>query len=166
MSILPDLEIVESLENDDLTIEPFEEDCLTPNGYDLRVDEVYLPASEQRIEDGVARIPSQFQFFVSTAEFVGLPPTVCAQLWLRTTWIRRGIMAGLGKVDAGFEGTLTFSAFNFSDSTITLPIGERFVQIVFERLSSPPSMTYEERSGNYQGQRGITLSPDKIDHED
>ncbi len=162
MSILPDLEIVESLENDSLTIEPFEEECLTPNGYDLRVEGVYLPAQDRRIKEGVAHIPSQFQFFVSTVEHVELPPTVCAQLWLRTTWIRRGIMAGLGKVDAGFQGTLTFSAVNFSDSTLTLPMGERFVQIVFERLSSPPSMTYEERSGNYQGQRGITLSPDEI----
>jgi deoxycytidine triphosphate deaminase len=30
---------------------------------------------------------------------------------------------------------------------------------VFEELLSPPQKTYKERSGNYHGQRGITLAP-------
>ena len=36
------------------------------------------------------------------------------------------------------------------------PIGSRFVQLVFETLHSPASLTYEKRSGNYQGQNGDT----------
>ena len=103
-------------------------------------------------------------FYVSTIEKVELPNYISAQLWLRTSWIRKGIIAGLGKVDAGFKGTLTFMGYNVSNSDIELSISDRFVQIVFETLHSPALISYEKRSGNYQGQNGITLSPiiDKI----
>jgi dCTP deaminase len=50
-------------------------------------------------------------------------------------------------------------AVNLSDKELELPIGARFVQLVFETLHSPASLTYEKRSGNYQGQNGITLAP-------
>ena len=42
-----------------------------------------------------------------------------------------------------------------------LPIGERFCQMVFETLNSVSLKDYAERSGNYQGQTGVTLEPVK-----
>ena len=83
-------------------------------------------------------------------------PETCA---LRTTWIRRGIIGAFGKIDAGFEGTLTLGAYNATDDPVEIPIGERFCQMVFETLSSPSSKDYAQRSGNYQGQTGVTLNP-------
>jgi hypothetical protein len=53
---------------------------------------------------------------------------------------------------------LTLSAFNSSDRDVVIPIGERFAQIVFERLDAPSKKVYAERSGNYQGQRGVKLA--------
>jgi dCTP deaminase len=50
------------------------------------------------------------------------------------------------------------SAFNASDSPVEIPVGERFCQMVLERLDTPARKVYAERSGRYQGQRGITLS--------
>jgi len=38
-----------------------------------------------------------------------------------------------------------------------MPIGERFCQMVFETLSSTSDEDYSRRSGNYQGQEGVTL---------
>lgn len=142
-----------------LAIEGFSLESLTPNGYDLRVSEISVPSSNSSWSEGVAEIPPQIMFFVGTLESIRLPDDIAGQLWARTTWIRKGIIVGVGKVDAGFEGNLTFTAFNSSDSTVEIPIGARFVQIVFETLHSPASLTYEKRSGHYQGQRGITLDP-------
>jgi dCTP deaminase len=159
MCILPDHEILAMMKKGSLRIEGFSEGSLTPNGYDLRISEVSIPSKGELHRQGTAIVPPMTRFFASTVEYVGLPIDVCAQLWLRTSWIRKGIVAGLGKVDAGFEGTLTFSGFNFSDVPIDIDIGTRFVQIVFEKLCSTPSLPYEKRSGNYQGQRGITLEP-------
>jgi dCTP deaminase len=158
MCVLPDHEIVRRTEAGELRIDNFSEGSVTPNGYDLRIAEVAVPGEVVRRE-GVAIIPPGAMFFVSTLERVELPPTLCAQLWLRTSWMRKGLLAGLGKVDAGFQGTLTFMAVNLSAGEVEVPIGARFVQIVFETLSSPAQLTYGKRSGNYQGQEGVTLAP-------
>ena len=36
-------------------------------------------------------------------------------------------------------------------------IGKAFAQMVFHKLSRKPDALYNERSGNFQGQRGVTL---------
>jgi dCTP deaminase len=66
-------------------------------------------------------------------------------------------MASFGKVDAGFHGTLTISCFNASDQDLKIPVGDRFCQIVFEKMESIPSELYDKKSGNYHKQRGIKL---------
>ncbi|MBI0583430.1 MAG: dCTP deaminase [Methanomassiliicoccus sp.] len=158
MCVLPDHEIMGRLESGDLVIAGFSEASLTPNGYDLRIAEISLPG-EGMVREGTAVVAPGRMIFVSTVERVELPPSLCAQLWLRTSWMRKGLLAGLGKVDAGFKGTLTFMAVNVSASPVEVPVGSRFVQIVFETLSSPALLTYGKRSGNYQGQNGVTLAP-------
>lgn len=163
MAVLSDRTIRELVDRDELSIEPFDASNLTPNGYDLSVKEVLLPdrdASSVR-RSGTARIPPRERFVVSTEETVTLGPGVCAQLWLRTTFARKGIMASFGKVEAGFSGELTISAFNAAREAVELPIGERFCQIAFEALTADADALYEERSGNYQGQRGVTLANDE-----
>lgn len=158
MCILPDHEILGRLRDGELKINGYSEESLTPNGYDLRISEIKISGGGE-VREGTAVIPAGTMFFVSTVERVELPPTLSAQLWLRTSWMRKGLLAGLGKVDAGFHGTLTFMAVNVSPTPVEVPIGSRFVQIVFETLMSPARLTYEKRSGNYQGQRGVTLAP-------
>ncbi|TLZ94282.1 MAG: dCTP deaminase, partial [Methanobacteriota archaeon] len=103
------------------------------------------------------RIPPRARFAVSTRETIQLGRHVAGQIWLRTTWARRGVIASFGIIDAGFSGTLTFGAFNASSEPLELPIGERFAQVVFLTLDSPASETYEARSGTYQHQKGVTL---------
>ena len=159
MCVLPDHEIIRRIDSKNMIITNYSEASLTPNGYDLRVAEVSIPSVQSTVQDGVAIIPKGAMFFVSTRERVELPSDVAGQLWLRTSWMRRGVLAGLGKVDAGFRGTLTFMAINMSDKSLELPIDSRFVQIVFETLCSEASLTYDKRSGNYQEQNGITLAP-------
>ncbi len=157
MTLLSDADILRACAEGELAIEPFDERHLTPNGYDVSVEEVAVPSKDVRVRDGVARVPPLTRFAVSTRETVTLGRGVAAQIWLRTTWARRGVLASFGMIDAGFSGTLTFGALNASDAVLELPVGERFAQVVFLRLSSEASATYEKRSGTYQGQRGVTL---------
>lgn len=162
MAVLSDRTIQELVERDELSIDPYDPSNLTPNGYDLSVAEVLLPdrpADTLRTE-GEARIPPRERFVVSTVETVTLGPGLCAQLWIRTTFARKGVLASFGKVEAGFSGDLTISCFNAAREAVTLPIGERFCQIAFEALTADAEALYEERSGNYQDQRGVTLAND------
>jgi len=166
MCLLPDHEIMEQMRSGKLRIRDFSSEALTPNGYDLRVAEISLPELGMTFKEGTVKLPPKSIFYISTIEYVELPDDLAAQLWTRTSWIRKGILMGLGKVDAGFHGTLTFMGFNASSKDVEIPIGSRLVQMCFETMHSKVSMTYEKRSGNYQGQKGITLAPvskDKID---
>jgi dCTP deaminase len=157
MSILSDNDIEQLMQKDELGIEPFLEKNLTPNGYDLSIEEVYIKKTDQHIKDGVAVIPPMTWFAISTKEFVKMGSKITSQLWIRSSYARRGIMATFGKVDAGFHGTLTISCFNANDTEVEIPIGDRFCQIVFENMSSEPKALYSKRSGTYQNQRGVTL---------
>ncbi len=157
MAVLSDGDITHAIKVGELRVEPFHEERLTPNGYDLGIAEVLIPGQDSKVTLGLARIPPMKRFIVSTEEVVDLGNLLTAQLWLRTTWIRRGVVASFGKVDSGFRGTLTLPAFNSSAEPLELEIGKTFAQIVFEHLESKPLKLYAERSGNYQNQKGITL---------
>ena len=159
MAVLSDRDILKAVEGKRLRIGGFKAENLTPNGYDLTIAEVaVLGPRQETVRSGVAKVPPATRFAVSTVEVVDLGPDVTAQLWLRTTWARRGVLAAFGKVDAGFRGTLTLAAHNANPSdALELPIGERFAQIVFEDLTSPAEKVYEQRSGHWQDQKGVRL---------
>lgn len=157
MSILSDLDIVDYMDEGKLGLEPFDSLNLTPNGYDLSIEEVFVKKTNRHTKDGVALIPPQSWFVISTKEFVKMSGKITAQLWIRSSYARKGVIASFGKVDAGFHGTLTISCFNALDEELKIPIGDRFCQIVFEKLESLPSELYDKKSGNYQNQRGVTL---------
>ncbi|MBR3410077.1 MAG: dCTP deaminase [Candidatus Methanomethylophilaceae archaeon] len=161
MGILSDKDILDGLKAGYLGISDYNDRSLTPNGYDLRIAEISVRGDPEVKKEGTVTIPPRTMFYVSTIERVKMPSDVCAQLWLRTTWIRRGVIGAFGKIDAGFEGTLTLGAYNATDDPVQLPIGERFCQMVFETLSSETLKDYAQRSGNYQGQTGVTLEPVK-----
>ena len=157
MTVLSDRDIKISIEKNELDIEPYNPNNLTPNGYDLSIDEIYIRKTDQHIKEGIVTIPALTWFAISTKEFVKMGPKITSQLWIRSSYARKGIMASFGKVDAGFNGTLTISCFNSNDKEIKIPIGDRFCQIVFENLSTMPTELYDKKSGNYQNQRGLKL---------
>jgi len=155
--ILRDRDILDMVRKGELRIDNFVEKNLTPNGYDLTIEEIYIFSSRDTVRDGIAKIPPKTGFAVSTREFVGFPPTIAATLWIRTTWARKGIIASFGMIDAGFQGNLTLAAYNASDGPVAIDLGNRFAQMVFQTLTAGAEKTYARRSGNYQGQRGVTL---------
>ena len=141
----------------ELEIDPFNKDNLTPNGYDLTIKEIEIPNGD-KTSNGDLAIPPGKRFAVSTKERIACGPNLCAQLWLRTTWARKGIVCSFGKIDSGFDGTLTLLGFNSSEQNVILSIDVTFAQMVFEVMTGPASSLYSERSGNYQNQKGITWS--------
>jgi dCTP deaminase len=157
MTILSDLDIKKSLDKNELSIEPFEDKNLTPNGYDLSINEIFIKKTNEHVRNGIAKIPPMSWFAISTKEYIKMGSQITSQLWIRSSYARKGIMASFGKVDAGFHGTLTISCFNSNDEPLQIPIGDRFCQIVFENLASTPSELYDKKSGTYQNQLGIKL---------
>ena len=157
MSILSDEAILAALDVGEIEIEPFIAENLTPNGYDLSIKEIEIPKGPKATE-GELTIPAGKRFAVSTKERIACGPNVCAQLWLRTSWARKGIVCSFGKIDSGFDGNLTLLGFNSGQEDVVLVTGETFAQMVFEMMTGPATSLYSERSGNYQNQSGVTWS--------
>lgn len=157
MTILSDEAILSALDVGELEIDPFNSDNLTPNGYDLTIKEIEIP-NISKIEKGDLIVPPGKRFAISTKERIACGPNLCAQLWLRTSWARKGIACTFGKIDSGFDGTLTLLGFNSGDEDVKIITGETFAQMVFEMMSGPAASLYSERSGNYQNQSGVTWS--------
>ncbi|WP_400234365.1 dCTP deaminase [Methanomethylophilus alvi] len=157
MAILSDRDILYGIQSGRIGISDYNERSLTPNGYDLRVAEISIDGKVYN--EGTVKVPPKTMFFVSTIERVKMADDVCGNLWLRTSWIRKGTISAFGMVDAGFEGTLTLGSYNSSDKELEIPIGERYCQLVFQTMTSASEKSYEKRSGHYQGQTGVTLAP-------
>ncbi len=161
MAVLSDSDIAALIAEGALKIENYQEAHLTPNGYDVTIEEISVQSTGQRTAEGSAVVPGGSWFVIGTKEYLELPSNLVGEIWIRTSWARKGVLSSFGRIDAGFHGNLTFSAYNASKEPVELKIGDRFAQVVFEELSSTPRKSYDQRSGNYQGQRGITLSPRK-----
>lgn len=157
MTILSDKSIIELVKKEQIIIDPFNNENLTPNGYDLTVEEIEIPEKQKRTKEKLS-IPPGERFAISTKEVISCGENHCAQLWLRTSWARKGIICSFGKIDSGFKGNLTLLGLNASKKSVDIKIGNTFAQIVFEKLSTTANELYEKRSGNYQNQKGITWS--------
>ncbi|MCU0852089.1 MAG: dCTP deaminase, partial [Thermoplasmata archaeon] len=57
MAVLSDTDILEHLANGSLKIEGFVERNLTPNGYDVTIEEIWIPSTDARFKEGTATIP-------------------------------------------------------------------------------------------------------------
>ncbi len=153
--MLSDRDILLAMKNGEISISPFSEDSLTPNGYDLKVGELMIPDKKIHIKDGKIKIDKGTHFLVGTLEEVSVGNRHVAQLWLKSRWARRGVLASFGLVDAGFRGILTLGAY--ATREIEISIGDKFVQICFFELKSEVEKPYEKRSGNYQNQKSIKI---------
>jgi len=125
-------------------IEPFNEEQLTPNGYDVSSNKhTYILPKECKV--------------IVTNEALKIPNNVVAQIWLKTKWARKGVQATFGMIDAGFHGTLALSLYNGSEELISISKGKTVAQVVFFKLDRPVEKEYVERSGNYQHQGEFLL---------
>jgi len=140
--LLPDHEIRRRVREGSLVIEPFDEGCLNPAGYDARLGSaIKLPPGQR----GLAYTLERFE----------LPLDVAGLIYLRSSLAREGLLGSFAVIDPGFRGNLTLPVFNAGDSVVEVEGGERFVQVVFLSLMSPASRGY---AGRYQDSVGAVVS--------
>ncbi len=158
MTVLNDSQIIEYCLGGKLISEGFQQGNVTPNGYDLTIDVVRHAGIETR--EGLEIAPMG-HFLVGSREFMNLPPDICAQIFIKSSMARRGIVGTFGFIDAGYRGNLTLSFYNSSQQPVMIEPGKKIAQVIFLRMDSPASQTYEKRSGNFQDSRGIQTDPAK-----
>ncbi len=159
MAVWSDADFLAAVAAGTFNAEPWHQQDLTPNGLDLRIAHVLIPsASPEPVSSGLAIVPPMTRFVIGTEQVLTMPKDAVGSLWIRSSYSRKGVIAAFGKVDAGFRGNLTVGAFNAGDQALSIPIGDRFCQVVLETLQNPPTKDYGAKGGRYQDQRGVTLA--------
>jgi len=90
---------------------------------------------------------------LTTLEYIKLPSDIMGFVNLRSTFARLGLALPPTIIDAGFEGQITIELLG-SNFPIKLHKGQRFIHVVFSKLTSQTAKPYR---GKYQGQRGVVI---------
>ncbi|RLI05451.1 dCTP deaminase [Candidatus Bathyarchaeota archaeon] len=169
--ILSDVELKKYIQKKRLKINPLKKDTIRENGVDLHLgnriarlkqkrkvmdtkNERLKPEEFYKIESGEEFTLRPYEkVLVYTLEYLELPPDLMGFVELRSTYARCGLTLPPTVVDGGFKGNLTLGITG-SAFPVKLYAGERFVHLVFARLTSPVKKPY---SGKYQRQSGLTL---------
>jgi len=126
-------------------IAPFNEAQLTPNGYDLKIEEVsFSKYTGNDFEKPVSNFylkPNDF-IKVKTLETLKMPNDVVAFMYLRSRYTRQGLLGLFAVVDAGFNGKIIASLKNVSNTSIELKLDEGVIHIVFEQMDNPSMIPY------------------------
>lgn len=168
--ILSDFDLWAYIKGGRLIIEPFDESIVRENGVDLRIgrmvarmkktDKPLDTRNTERIE-GFYTIEEGEDFIIwphehvllHTLEYIKLPVDLMGFVNLRSSYARVGLTIPPTIIDANFEGELTIELVG-GEFPVKLYRGDRFLHVVFAKLSSAVEKPYK---GRYQGQRGVRL---------
>jgi dCTP deaminase len=163
-------------------IEPFEEKQvrqgvvsfgLSSYGYDIRIaDEFKIftnvnstivdpkrmdPASMVDFKGPVAIIPPNSFALGRTIEYFRIPRNVMTICLGKSTYARCGIITNVTPFEPEWEGHVTLEISNTTPLPAKVYANEGIAQVLFFEGDEPPEVSYKDRAGKYQAQRGITL---------
>jgi dCTP deaminase len=102
------------------------------------------------------RLPPHASALAHTVERFKIPRDVIAICLGKSTYARSGVLVNVTPLEPGWEGVVTLEIVNTTPRPVRLWVGEGICQFVF-LTGNPPSTSYADRNGKYQGQCGITL---------
>ncbi len=181
MPILSDHWIREKAENEGM-IEPFEWGQVRDGaisygtssyGYDIRVADEFKVFTDvhsvvvdpkhfdersfvDKGGDGYCLIPPNSFALARTLEYFRIPSDVLVVCVGKSTYARCGIIVNVTPLEPEWEGHLTLEISNTTPLPAKIYANEGIAQLLFFQGERAPSMTYAERSGKYQKQRGVT----------
>jgi len=88
-------------------------------------------------------------FLVTTREKVNMPANLTANMWLRSTLYRSGIILSGGNVAPGYCGELSFLFYNAGQAEMEIELGARVVHIMFYEILGSAN----EYRGQWKGGR-------------
>lgn len=180
--ILPDHQIQSLVEQHDM-IEPFVADQqredvisygLSSFGYDMRVAgefRVFTPniwnsvvdpkrideraMVEYEVDDHIL-IPPNSYVLGRSMEYFRMPPDVLGVVLGKSTYARSGIIVNVTPLEPGWEGHVTIEIGNATPLPAKVYANEGIAQVIFLK-GEAPAVSYADKEGKYQKQRGITL---------
>ncbi len=163
-------------------IEPFCEDQvgkgvvsygLSSYGYDIRVSnefKIFTNVNAEVVDpkkfddrnvvdivDDVCIVPPNSFALARTVEYFRIPRNVLAICLGKSTYARCGIIVNVTPFEPEFEGHITIEISNTTPLPAKIYANEGIAQVLFFEGDEPCEVSYKDKAGKYQAQRGITL---------
>src|SRR5215216_6646207 len=127
------------------------------NVYNTVVDpKNFDPKSFVDIKADVCIIPPNSFALARSVEYFRIPRDVLALCLGKSTYARCGIIVNVTPFEPEWEGHVTLEISNTTPLPARIYAGEGLAQVLFLGAAELCETSYAERSGKYQGQRGIT----------
>jgi dCTP deaminase len=177
MGVLPDWIIQR-----DVKIEPFAEARARPGiisygvssyGYDVRVGRKFKvftnvygtlidpknfsPTAFVDIEADACVIPPNSFALAETVEQFEIPRDVLAVCLGKSTYARCGIIVNITPLEPEWRGKITIEISNTTPLPAKVYANEGIAQILFFRAEQTCKISYADKKGRYQDQKGLTL---------
>ncbi len=142
-------------------------------GYDIRVADEFKvftniyntvvdpknfdPKSFVDIKADVCIIPPNSFALARTIEYFRIPRDILTVCLGKSTYARCGIIVNVTPFEPEWEGHVTIEISNTTPLPAKIYANEGIAQVVFFQGDEPPEVSYKDKQGKYQAQRGVTL---------
>lgn len=109
------------------------------------------------IESDVCIIPPNSFALARTVEYFKIPRNVLTICLGKSTYARCGIIVNVTPLEPEWEGHVTLEFSNTTNLPAKIYAHEGVAQMIFLGADEPCEVSYADRAGKYQGQRGVTL---------
>jgi len=105
----------------------------------------------------VCIIPPNSFALARTVEYFRIPRSVLTICLGKSTYARCGIIVNVTPLEPEWEGHVTLEFSNTTPLPAKIYANEGVAQFLFFESDETCEMSYADRAGKYQGQRGVTL---------
>ena len=142
-------------------------------GYDVRVGDEFKvfsnvfnavvdpknfdPKSFVDIKADVCIIPPNSFALASTIEYFRIPRDILTVCLGKSTYARCGIIVNVTPFEPEWEGHVTIEISNTTPLPAKIYANEGIAQVLFFQSDEVCAVSYKDKKGKYQAQRGVTL---------
>ncbi len=109
------------------------------------------------LKSDICIIPPNSFALARTIEYFRIPRNVLTICLGKSTYARCGIIVNVTPFEPEWEGFVTLEFSNTTPLPAKIYAGEGCAQVIFFESDEDCDISYKDRKGKYQGQKGVTL---------
>jgi dCTP deaminase len=102
-------------------------------------------------------VPPNSFALARSVEYFRIPRNVLTICVGKSTYARCGLIVNVTPFEPEWEGHVTLEISNTTPLPAKIYANEGIAQVLFFESEDPPEISYADRGGKYQAQRGVTL---------